>query len=400
MNKPESLRGAKAYRYAKNEIENDENFESIFNHWAFSNAWGLFGLAVNPKTPLRLLKLMLESEYADLVQLVTENPVFAEMDQKIKEESFKDLEINGFPIVRDFLDQSNLYEKLLSQAKNSETSPGELTKLSNLPLYQRSTISHWVDISQIDVELDHYFGEEGQFILEEEDEDICEIYSTDSTFVDLALLMNYPIFPELKWTVMKNPNTNIKEISKDFQIKFLKGAPESCMFDGEEGLSQIDDLLPFRLKVALRRFSENEEDSNSALLAFLGGTMSPIEMDITESLILAHPKTSDQERVTYLESLNFGHELNHDLGLTFLTAGLYVKNISALKKLAESNNVYGAFCAAFNPNQTKESKEISSHQASLLSTLPEFTIEELGKIYEMAKEDNDIDFVNWLESFS
>jgi hypothetical protein len=211
--------------------------------------------------------------------------------------------------------------------------------------------------------------------------------------------MNYPIFPELKWTVMKNPNTNIKEISKDFQIKFLKGAPESCMFE-EEGLSQIDDLLPFRLKVALRRFSENEEDSNSALPDFLGGGASPIKMDITESLILSHPKTSDEERVTYLESLNFGHELNHDLGLTFLTAGLYVKNISALKKLAESNNVYGAYCAAFNPNQTKESKEISSHQASLLSTLPEFTIEELGKIYEMAKEDNDIDFVNWLESFS
>jgi pentose-5-phosphate-3-epimerase len=84
MNKPESLRGAKAYRYAKNEIENDEDFESIFNHWAFSNAWGLFGLAVNPKTPLRLLKLMLESEYADLVQLVTTNPVFEEMDKKIK----------------------------------------------------------------------------------------------------------------------------------------------------------------------------------------------------------------------------------------------------------------------------------------------------------------------------
>jgi hypothetical protein len=343
---------------------------------------------------------MLESEYADLVQLVTTNPVFEEMDKKIREKYSKGFEVNSFPIVRDFLDQSNLYEKLLSQAKSSKTSPEELTKLSNLPIYQRSIVSHWVDISQIEVELDHYFGEEGQFILEEEDEDICEIYSTDSTFVDLVILTNYPIFPELKWTVMKNSMTNIKEISKDFQIKFLKGAPESCMFDGEEGLSQIDDLLPFRLKVALRRFSENEEDSNSALLAFLGGTMSPIEMDITESLILAHPKTSDEERVTYLESLNFGHELNHDLGLTFLTAGLYVKNISALKKLAESNNVYGAFCAAFNPNQTKESKEISSHQASLLSTLPEFTIEELGKIYEMAKEDNDIDFVNWLESFS
>ena len=126
MNKPESLRGAKAYLYAKNEIENDEDFESIFNHWAFRNAWGLFGLAVNPKTPLRLLKLMLESEYADLVQLVTENPVFAEIDQKIKEESFKDLEINSFPNVRDFLDQSNLYEKLLSQAKNSETGSNSL----------------------------------------------------------------------------------------------------------------------------------------------------------------------------------------------------------------------------------------------------------------------------------
>jgi hypothetical protein len=43
---------------------------------------------------------------------------------------------------------------------------------------------------------------------------------------------------------------------------------------------------------------------------------------------------------------------------------------------------------------------LSSHQTSLLSSLSEFTIEELDKIYEIAQEVDDIEFVNWLESFS
>jgi hypothetical protein len=389
-----SLRGAKAFLFAKNEIKNDSDIETLFNEWAYSNPWGLFGLAVNPKTPLKVLKNMMESDYSDLANLVINNPIFEQLEDRNRNDYFSEFKISSFPLIRDFLGQSDLYIDLLKQAKSPDTTAEDLTKLGNLAIYQNSIISHWVNPEQIEIELDHYFDVEGNFILDDDDKDISEIYNYDNTFIDLAVLSNHPIFPELKWVVLKNPNSNINEINRDLEIKSLKSPPETFMFDGVEGLSQIDDLLPFRLKIALRRFSDDDENTIYAFENFLGGNSSPIELNLTNSLILAHPKTSDEERINFLESLNFGQNLDYTLGLSFLTAGLYVKNANILKKLAEANNIYSAFCETFNPNQT------SFHQRSLLINLPEFTIEELGRIYESAKEAGDLDYLKWLESFS
>jgi hypothetical protein len=353
--------GAESLTFASLFEGSDSDFNDLYKHWMPHNKWALFGLSVNPRTPLPILKEMLESNFADLAYSVIFNEVFIEMPETEKNKFFESIkEIGLFP-VRHFLNQDSKDAELYEKANDPETPKAELTRIGNMNLLEgRETDSYWSENT------DHLFHDE-------QDEGIRD-YTGDVDLYKLIEFWQLSFSPLLKWRVLDNPNTDLTTINQ-FQSSYSllgSGLPLSSHLFENFFQDSIADFTPYRVNLAFGLHEEDVdlEDEKFSIL-FEEQTSMPQEVNLEYALRFAHPTCSDNERIKYLKSKSYiaGHEessLGYEDSLTiyfnFYAAATYMEDINALKELALTDTVHSQQALRWNPNITPDIKDIIKNQ--------------------------------------
>ena len=317
------------------------------------NLWALRGLAANYRISLGCLEQCIYSPI-DTHLFAIQNPRVDELTGS------KELPIHQIESVRNALGQSEFYQSLIAESSASDTSQERFAELAALNLTSSAYIAFWHDRESAESRReDLFYGSDPDNVtLSAEAEAVLE------EFVDLD---TSPEFPELLWRVQANRNC------ETFLTRQVSSLDDDFQF---ENLYDLLELLPARLALVIAGEAENYDESwPMPQLQY-----STFSVDLENSLKMAHPSTSDSDRISTINDLIESTTYDPDQldlesdWITLLSAILYTQDTELLESIAQGDNDLWKLAVALNPSTTPEIVELADNFEC------DFSLEDLSEL--------------------